>query len=51
MVDGNMLDCAVGTVPEVSQLAAAGFADGELKRVFMPQVPTILHRCDRQLLL
>jgi len=42
VVDGDLLYLPVPSVPKIPQLAATSSRDGEMKRVFLPQVPTVL---------
>lgn len=51
VVDSNLLYLTVATVPEISQFAATAFRDGEMKRVFLPQIPAILQGIHRNFIL
>jgi len=43
VVDGNLLNLSIFPIPEISQFAAAASGKNEMKRVLVPQIPTVLN--------
>src|SRR5690606_6767318 len=50
MINGYLLEFPVHTVAEITQFAATASGKKEMKRVLLPQIPTVLDRIRRDML-